>query len=321
MARRCWPRAARAAARRRPRAARCRPAPRRRAPRRAWRRRARGLHRRMLVEHALDLDRRDVLAAAADHVLLAVDEVEVAFGVAPHHVAGVEPAVGPGLVGGFARPSGSRRRSRAADRRRRSAPAVRPARRRRRRAPFVVDEAHLDEVRRRARSSSCRRGAARGCAMTQAAAPVSVIAQASTSGKPKRSSNGAWFLRSTPAPKPQRIACSRSTLARRRREQHRRHHAEVVRRWSRRLSRTLCTSVFGWKRSSCTRQPPRRGSPHRRERHRVHVVERQRRDDALGVGRDARQTLAERRSTTRRRAGSSRWRGMQPLGRPVVPEV
>ena len=32
-------------------------------------------------------------------------------------------------------------------------------------------------------------------AMTQAAAPVSVIAQASTSGKPKRASNGAWCLR------------------------------------------------------------------------------------------------------------------------------
>ena len=50
--------------------------------------------------------------------------------------------------------------------------------------------------------------------MTQAAAPVSVMAQASTSGKPKRASKGAWFLRSTPAPKPQRmrmVAVGRAT--------------------------------------------------------------------------------------------------------------
>ena len=46
--------------------------------------------------------------------------------------------------------------------------------------------------------------------MMQAAAPVSVMAHASTSGKPKRASKGAWFLRSTPAPKAQRIAWSRS---------------------------------------------------------------------------------------------------------------
>ena len=59
---------------------------------------------RVLGDDALDLDRRDVLAAAADHVLAPVDEVEVAVGAAPDDVAGVEPAAGPGLVGRRARP-------------------------------------------------------------------------------------------------------------------------------------------------------------------------------------------------------------------------
>src|SRR5436189_6306704 len=53
----------------------------------------------MLVEDALDLDRRDVLAAAPDDVLAPVDEVEVAFGAAPDDVAGVEPAVKPCRLG------------------------------------------------------------------------------------------------------------------------------------------------------------------------------------------------------------------------------
>ena len=58
------------------------------------------LHQRMLIQHALDLDRRDVFAAAPDDVLLAVDEVQVACVVGAHDVAGVEPAAGPGLFGG-----------------------------------------------------------------------------------------------------------------------------------------------------------------------------------------------------------------------------
>ncbi len=61
--------------------------------RRRWRRRG------VLVEDALDLERRDVLAAAPDHVLAPVDEVEVAFGRAADDVAGVEPVVGPRLGG------------------------------------------------------------------------------------------------------------------------------------------------------------------------------------------------------------------------------
>ena len=44
---------------------------------------------------ALDLERRDVLAAAADRVLDAIDEEEIAVGVLPEQVAGVEPAVAP----------------------------------------------------------------------------------------------------------------------------------------------------------------------------------------------------------------------------------
>ena len=55
------------------------------------------LHRRVLLQNALDLDGADVLAGAADDVLLAVDEMERTVSAAPHHVAGVEPAAGPGF--------------------------------------------------------------------------------------------------------------------------------------------------------------------------------------------------------------------------------
>src|SRR3954447_17209715 len=50
-------------------------------------------HRGMLVEDLLDLARIDVVAAADDHVLLAIDDEEVAVLVDLGHVAGVEPAV------------------------------------------------------------------------------------------------------------------------------------------------------------------------------------------------------------------------------------
>ena len=49
--------------------------------------------RRMLEHHALDLERSDILAGHLDHVLLAVDEVEVAVLVALGQIARVEPAV------------------------------------------------------------------------------------------------------------------------------------------------------------------------------------------------------------------------------------
>src|SRR3954453_6261638 len=54
-------------------------------------------HRRVLVEHLLDLARVDVVAAADDHVLLAVDDEEVPVLVDLRHVAAVEPAVADGL--------------------------------------------------------------------------------------------------------------------------------------------------------------------------------------------------------------------------------
>ena len=41
--------------------------------------------------------------------------------------------------------------------------------------------------------------------------PVSVMAQASISGKPKRSSKAPCSERSTPAPKPKRTSCLRSS--------------------------------------------------------------------------------------------------------------
>src|SRR3954447_10046380 len=50
-------------------------------------------HRGVLVEDLLDLARIDVVATADDHVLLAVDDEEVAVLVDLCHVAGVEPAV------------------------------------------------------------------------------------------------------------------------------------------------------------------------------------------------------------------------------------
>ena len=56
----------------------------------------------MLAHERLDLERRDVLAAPADRVLHAVDEVVVAVLVVAEAVAGVEPAVAPrrrGLLG------------------------------------------------------------------------------------------------------------------------------------------------------------------------------------------------------------------------------
>ena len=53
----------------------------------------------MPAHERLDLERRDVLAAPADRVLHAVDEVVVAVLVVSEAVAGVEPAVAPGPCG------------------------------------------------------------------------------------------------------------------------------------------------------------------------------------------------------------------------------
>ena len=52
----------------------------------------------MLVERVLDLARVDAVAAAQDHVLDAVDEVQIAVGVEVADVAGAEPAVGERLA-------------------------------------------------------------------------------------------------------------------------------------------------------------------------------------------------------------------------------
>ena len=55
-------------------------------------------HRRVRRERALDLDRRDVLAARDDDVLGAVPDLDVAVGMHHREVAGAEPAVGRGLA-------------------------------------------------------------------------------------------------------------------------------------------------------------------------------------------------------------------------------
>ena len=58
------------------------------------------LHRGMAQQHAFDLDRRDVLAAADDHVLDAVADLDVAVGVHDGRIARMEPAAArtPGRV-------------------------------------------------------------------------------------------------------------------------------------------------------------------------------------------------------------------------------
>ena len=50
------------------------------------------LHRGMPQQHALDFDRRDVLAAADDHVLEPIADLDVAVGMDDGGVAAVEPA-------------------------------------------------------------------------------------------------------------------------------------------------------------------------------------------------------------------------------------
>ena len=56
---------------------------------------------RVLRQHAFDFDGGDVLAAAADHVLLAIDEAKLAAGVARDQVARVKPAARPCCRGRF----------------------------------------------------------------------------------------------------------------------------------------------------------------------------------------------------------------------------
>src|SRR3970282_2313467 len=56
------------------------------------------VHRRVLLQHRLDLPRRDVLAAADDQVLRPAGDVDVAVVVHPADVAGVEPAAAHRLV-------------------------------------------------------------------------------------------------------------------------------------------------------------------------------------------------------------------------------
>ena len=60
---------------------------------------AHSVTRRVLEDGLLDLVGADVLAAPAERVLVAVDEVEPAVLVAAQRVAGVEPEVPPGLDG------------------------------------------------------------------------------------------------------------------------------------------------------------------------------------------------------------------------------
>ena len=58
-------------------------------------------HRRMVVEHVLDLGRIDVLTPADDHVFRPVDDIAEPLVVEPREVAGADPAVGEGRRSGF----------------------------------------------------------------------------------------------------------------------------------------------------------------------------------------------------------------------------
>ena len=97
------------------------------------------------MQHGLDLARGNVLAAAHDHVLLAIDDGEVAALVEPAEVAGVQPAVDDrrgrcGLVVEVARHHLVAAHGDLADR------AGRECR------TAVVDDAELDQRRRPARA-------------------------------------------------------------------------------------------------------------------------------------------------------------------------
>src|ERR1700691_5763723 len=56
---------------------------------------------RQLVDRLLDVAARDILTAAFDHVLLAVDDTDVTVGIDGGEIAGVEPIALEGRFGAF----------------------------------------------------------------------------------------------------------------------------------------------------------------------------------------------------------------------------
>jgi hypothetical protein len=100
-------------------------------------------HRRMAHGDFFDVARVDLDAAAVDHVLLAVDQVEVALVVGIAEVAGEQPAVADRLLGevGAAVVAEHQRRSAADDLADFARGGV---------AAVIADDAHLVEIRRRA---------------------------------------------------------------------------------------------------------------------------------------------------------------------------
>ena len=126
--------------------------------------------------------------------------------------------------------------------------------------------------------------------MMQAAAPVSVIAQASSSGKPKRASNARMVARVDAGAEAEAHLVLRSASPGGA-EQHRRHHAEVVHDRGAAFAHALPPGA-GMEAVELDDDAAGEDRRHRRERERVHVAERQRRDEALDVGPHRRQ-LAE----------------------------
>ena len=233
--------------------------------------------------HALDLDRRDVLAAAPDHVLAPVDEVEVALGAAAHDVAGVEPAAVPGLLGGplvlqvveeeiaprLGAGGAHQQLARVVD--------------------ADVDAALVDDSR-----VDVGRGAAEAALADMARLAVGHDAggRAGLGHRPgleqrdaEARLEGGVVARIDAGAEAEAHLVLAVEVARRRREQHRRHDAQVVHHRRAALAHALPPGlrVEAVELDDAAAREDRR---HRRERERVHVAERQRRDEAVDVGND-----------------------------------
>ena len=238
-------------------------------------------HGRVRVEDALDLERRDVLAAAPDDVLAPVDEVEVALRTALDDVAGVEPAVGPRLLGG-------RLVLEVAEEE--VAPRVvtgGPHEQLARHADgdvgaLVVDDARLD----------ARIGPAEAVRADMARLLVRHDAgrRAGLGHRPGLEQRKAEALLEGRVMAPVDAGAEAEAqfvlavcLERRRRQQQGRHHAEVVGDGGATVAHALPPGAR-MEAVELDQAATRQDRGHCRERHRVHVAERQRRDDPLLVG-------------------------------------
>ena len=204
-------------------------------------------------QHALDFDHRDVFAAAAHDVLLAVDEKQRRPSPCVDNIASMEPAAVPGLVGGgfvF------------------QVLEKKPRRGHRDHVPHqqfagLAAHSHPRRHRRRCDNPSVPRAPMQRCPTWRgppavevtAPAPVSVIAQASISGKPKRCSKSCLMTRIDTGAETKTYACARSARFLIELQQDRRHHAEIVDTVAPEFL-TVRHQRCAWKRSSGTLRRP-----------------------------------------------------------------